>query len=77
MIKSKSWEISAWNPKDSVMFRAVRVVRRDGSERKRGTYRRAELFIWSKSRIGTHRSPFEKIRPQREARGELDPISKT
>ena len=20
MIKSKSWEISAWNPKDSVMF---------------------------------------------------------
>jgi hypothetical protein len=23
MIKSKSWEISAWNPKDSVMLQAV------------------------------------------------------
>jgi hypothetical protein len=62
MIKSKSWEISAWNPKDSAMLRALSCEDMKVRGRWGEAHQRGALFIYFET---AHRDsyPFENFRP--------------
>lgn len=69
MIKSKSWEISAWNPKDSAMVSISFKLRGDGGERGgwEQTHERVTLFIYLRT---AHRDSSSSFRPR--SNGKLD-----
>ena len=68
MIKSKSWEISAWNPKDSAMFGILSGGEETGvreKERVGGRDLVEGCTIYPKiTHIGIHCGPFENFRPR-------------